>query len=210
MTKDKKAKQAARDYAATHGIPYTAARRALSGNGGKGGEPPTSGDDFNPWDDYPERRSVDELAKDAAMGECANRAGGDIDVTPDRSGSGPVATLELPDGIDRTLIGQIELDELSVDVQVEEEHEGGTLTCTVTAAATLTVEALMAKVDAHVAAEAGQVSLVDEDFNDHYAEVVSEHEVELTFEAIITPDTESVELMELTDFSQIGSGVIGS
>ena len=79
-------------------------------------------------------------------------------------------------------------------MQVDEQHEGGTLSSTVYTEATLSLRSVMAKVAAHAAVGTGQARLLDADFNAHEAEVITAHYVNLTFEATIHQDSESVDL----------------
>lgn len=96
------------------------------------------------------------------------------------------------------------MDEAATTIQVDEEFEGGTLACNVMTTGTLTVQVLMAKGNAVMAKEAGEVRIYDPDFNRHYSAVLFDVDVEATFLAILNPDYEGVE-----DFTLEGMTVIG-
>lgn len=209
MTKDKHSKRAARAYAAEHGIAYVHARRLLAGAGGGqvgSTDPPAGGghdygddrfDEFKP-------KPLSQLIEGAPQGECDRLIGETIHPTHTRGADGIAVDLTLPSGMTEPTVHQLDIPDACVDVQVDEEFEGGTLACNVTAAGMLTIEGIMSKADAINAAEAGEVQIFEAGFNRHYSSVTFDVEVEVTFEAILNPEYEGVE-----DFRFAGATVIG-
>lgn len=196
MTKDKKAKQAARDQARKLGGRYTAARRqertefsgggAASGGGG-------GGTGFGDPADFPDPPSINDLARDAVVGMCDWLSGASADPSTDRSGTGIPIAVDLHGDVSDVTISSLEIEPSSVDVHVDEAHEGGTLSCNVTATGILTIDSVMSKADAYRAEADGRL-VIQEELNNHYVSVLTRHEVDLTFEGRIDPDLESAEL----------------
>lgn len=181
MTKNRKAKRAARAYSRAAGVSYTAATRAT---------------DFKP-------KSLSELIAGAPQGVCDRLIGKDI-CGASEPRDGLVLDLDLPRGSSEPSVHEFRMDDASTTIQVDEEIEGGTLVCNVVTTGTLTVQVLMAKGDAVMASEAGQVSIYDPDFNRHYSAALFDVEVEATFHAILNPEYEGVE-----DFRLDGMTVFG-
>jgi hypothetical protein len=197
VTKQRKSKQVARALSQEAGISYTAARRAVAGGGSTNGDGGANGNGGatgggSSWDDY-EPMSVTALLGSRLQGACDQLIGAAICPHADDRSSGISIAFDLPSDMSEPTVHEFEINETSVVVNVDEEFEGGTLGCNVTSEATLTVEALMAKADAYASADVGLVRLFEEDFNDHYASVHFDIEVEMTFLAIANPEYESVE-----------------
>lgn len=208
MTIDKQAKQAARAYASKHGISYIHARRLLTARpGGPGAptNPPTGGGEDADWFDDYEPKSLYELIAGSLQGECDRLIGEPIHATEVRGTDGITVDIDLPSTMTGPSVHQFDIPDGSTDIQVDEEFEGGTVACDVTSRGTLTVEALMAKGDAINAAEAGEAEIFEADFNRHYSSVIFEVEVEVAFEAILSPEYEGIE-----NFRFAGATVIGS
>ena len=205
MTKNKQAKWAARAYGRMTGVSYTAARRATGGGGGGSGGPggPGGGPTQDAWDDF-EPKSLSELIAGAPQAECDRFIGEDIRGTS-QPGDGLVLDLDLPRGSSEPSVHAFHMDEATTTIDVDEEFEGGTLACNVMTTGTLTVQVLMAKGDAVMAKEAGQVRIYDADFNRHYSAVLFDVEVEVTFHAILNPEYEGVEDFRLDGMSVIGA-----
>lgn len=193
MTKNKKAKLAARAYSQATGVSYVAAQRLTGGGSGGPVGPQGPDGDGAEWDDWEgfEPMSLPELLAGAPQGACDRLIGDDIG----EPGSDQLLTLntDFIRGVSEPTVHQFEMSDLATDIQVQEEYEGGTLACTVVTTGTLIVHALMAKGDAVMAQEAGQVEVVDPDFNRHYAAVTFEVDAEATFMAIVNPEYEGLE-----------------
>lgn len=201
MTKNKKAKRVARSLGKTAGLSYTAARRATAnggaGAGGSGGgaggfDGGVDAPDEGEWDGF-EPISLTDLVRSCSQGECDRLIGDCIRPRGDHSSAGISVDFDLPDDVLDPSVHQIDMDESTVEVQIEEEFEGGTLACTVTAAGTLTVEGLMLKADAYTSEASELVEIFEADFNEHYSTVIFRVDVEATFLAIVNPDYEGVE-----------------
>jgi hypothetical protein len=176
MTRDKKAKKAARAYADATGISYTAARRSALIHEAL----------FEPL-------SIEELLEGAPQGACNGLIGEPIKLLDNPNAIGVSVDLDLPEAMSDPSVHQFDVDDTSTIVYVAEEYEGGTLACNVTSTGTLTVETTMSKSDAISAAEAGEVRILEADLNRHYSTVVFDVEVEATFNAIVNPEFQTVE-----------------
>lgn len=184
MTREKKAKAAARALKASTGLPYVAARRITSAPGS--GEPEYSSP------------SIEELLKPYLQGVCDGLADEPIDSFGD---------IEIPGLLDisEAAVSELQIDPLTIDVHVIEEYEGGTKVCTVFAEADLVVEGLMSKSAAAASAESGLVEIIDFDHNRHYAQVAvaAGQAVQVEFEATVTLDAESVDDVNLVQATQL-------
>jgi hypothetical protein len=200
MTTNKWLKRAARKYAAEHGTSYVQARRLLA-EGSQPASPDASDVEGNLFEERP--MSIHELIEGAPQGTCDELVGEPIHPTHERS-DGIALDMRLPSTMTEPTVHQFDIPDVSADIQVDETFDGGTLACNVTASGMLTVEALMAKADAINASEAGEVDILEADFNRHYSSVLFDVDVDVTFEAIINPESESVE-----DFRFVGAVVTG-
>lgn len=184
MTREKKAKTAARALKASAGIPYVAARRITSA----------------PGDDEPEYSSlsIEELLKPYLQGVCDGLADEPIDSLGD---------IEIPDLLDigEAAVSELQIDARTIDVHVIEDYDGGTKVCTVFAEADLAVEGLMSKSDAVTSTESGLVKIIDFDHNRHYAlvAVTAAQVVQVEFDATITQDAESVDDVNFVRATQL-------
>lgn len=184
MTREKKAKAAARALKASTGLAYVAARRITSA----------------PGDDEPEHSSpsIEELLRPSLQSVCDGLADEPIDSLGD---------IEIPDllNISEAAVSELLIDALMIDVQVIEEYDGGTKVCTVFAEANLVVEGLMSKSDAAASAESGLVEIIDFDYSRHYAQVVvaAGQAVQVQFDAIANPDAESVDDVSFVKATQL-------
>jgi len=178
VTRNKKAKSAARAVKASTGMSYTAARRRTMDS-----EPANVA------------LSREDLLAPYLQEACDGLAAESVD---------SLGNVELPSSLllEQADVDMISVDQSSVWVDVIEEYEGGTEVCCVFARADLLVEGLMLKGEAAMSASSGLVSITNPDYNRHYAAVVVEApvEVQVEFDATITLDTESVE-----DFNFIGA-----
>jgi hypothetical protein len=184
MTREKKAKAAARALKASTGLSYIAARRMTSG----------------PGDDEPQHSipSIEELLEPYLLGVCDGLADEPIDSLGD---------IEIPGflQISEATVSALQINTLTIDVQVIEEYEGGTQVCTVFAEADLVVEGLMFKSDASAWVESGFVKIIDFDHNRHYARVIvaAGQAIEVEFDAIVTLDAESVDDVNFVKATQL-------
>lgn len=180
MTKAKKAKQAARILKATLGLPYTAARRQALASGGGNGY-------FFP--------SIESLLMPYVKDICDDLVETAVDSL------GDVEPVDVP-GLTEAEVRDLVVDLSTIDVQVVEEYEGGTEACSVFAVAELFIDGLMMKGEATMSADAGLVDVIEFDFNLHYSLVAVRQKqmIQLEFNAIATPDAESVE-----DFGFVGA-----
>lgn len=136
--------------------------------------------------------SITDLVRSSLQGACDRLIGEPISYRGD-TGAGMSVDAEFPIDVTEPTVGGLDPDENTVEVQIDEEYEGGTLACNVTANAVLSIEALMSKASAYASAENGLVRIFDAEFNDHYASVIFDINVELTFLGILNPEYESVE-----------------
>ena len=100
---------------------------------------------------------------------------------------------------------QLQVDASTIDSQVVEEFEGGTMLCSVFAEASLIVEGLMGKNDAIVSAENRLVEILDLHYNPAYAlvAITAPQPVEAEFNATVTPDVESVDDVNFVRVAQL-------
>lgn len=204
VTKHKKVKQAARVLSQSAGIPYTAARRALAAGGSAGGPGGGTGPGDDGWDDY-EPMSLTELLASSLQEACDRLISEDIRPRGDNTPGGISISFDLPADMSEPSVYEFDVNEKSVIVYVDETFEGGTVACNVTAEATLAVEAIMAKADAYASEAAGLVRISEPEFNNHYAAVHFDFEVEMTFLAIANPEYESVESLVFDGATALGS-----
>lgn len=143
----------------------------------------------------------DRLVAEAIESLCADLLGEDLEA-PEFSSTWGV--LPVPEGLESPLVHELIPDLSSVESQLDEVLEGGTELHTVhEIPATLIVEGVMPKSVAFAAADNGDVSILDEDHNDHYASVMVSKpvEVEMSIAATINPDAESVADVQLSDMA---------
>lgn len=97
-------------------------------------------------------------------------------------------------------VGELALRPWTTYSQAYDEYEGGTLATTVFVQAELHVEGHMFKSEALASADSGAASVLEFDFNEHYAQVALGQTlvVEIEFNAIVTPDAESVDDFRLS------------
>lgn len=179
MTKDRKAKKAARAFSRVTGVPYTVARRATA----EGDE----ADKFN-WDDF-EPKSLDKLLAGAPQSLGDHLIGEEIGVR----GSGSTIEIEVPDDMRDPTVHAFHIPDTTIVVQVDEEFEGGTLACNGSANGKMTVQVLMSKAEAETAIATGRASMLLADWDDDDSAVGFDLEVEVNFQAIVNPDYEGVE-----------------
>lgn len=184
MTREKKAKAAARALKASAELPYTAARRLTSA----------------PGDDEPEYSSpsIEELLKPYLQGACDALVDESIDSFGD---------IEVPGLLDvsEAAVSELQIDPSTIDVHVIEDYDGGTKVCSVFAEADLAIEGLMSKGDAVISAESGLVEIIDFDHNRHYAfvAVTATQVVQVEFDATVTQDAESVDDVNIVRATQL-------
>jgi len=82
----------------------------------------------------------------------------------------------------------------TLDWQIVEEFEGGTLVGTATVRAEVSVDGYASKSDAYL--ETGEIVILDGDYNDHSSWVATTVSADLEFNLTLTPDAESVENVE--------------
>ena len=174
MTRNKKAKTAARALTSRTGMSYTRARRATR-------TAAADGETYRP-------PSREQLLEPYLQGTC------------DRLVDGPITHfLEvdltgLPELLQPAVHG-LELWPGTIVVEVVDRYDGGGEVCNISVQAALAVDGLMPKGEANLSAAIGQVEIIDAEFNRHDAAVLatSTIHVELQFSATLTPDVESVE-----------------
>jgi hypothetical protein len=197
MTRDKKAKKAARALKASENVSYTSARRSTPP---PPAPPPDDYDPVPPDDDDPGRstRSVENLVMPYLQHICDNLTDESIDSLGDVEVAGPVRVSEAA-------VHQLRVDASTIDSQVVEEFEGGTMLCSVFAEASLIVEGLMGKNDATVSAENRLVEILDFHYNRAYAlvAITAPQPVEAEFNATVTPDAESVDDVNFVRIAQL-------
>lgn len=196
MTKDKKAKKAARALSKSTGVSYTAAKRAISsmGSTGPGGR---SGS---------RARTTEELIGAGIGAVCDRLVGEAVRFRGNQHLPGTWVDIDLPPGLHEPLVHQLDIDKSTVQVHVAEVYEGGTEACNVVAEGMITVEALMAKPDAIVSANRSLVTVIDADFDHDHSSVVTSVAIEAEFEAIVNPAYESVEDLAFTGATQLAAG----
>jgi hypothetical protein len=216
MTKDRKAKDAARALKSSEDTPYVLARRleadargphnngddkAVPGGSGGVGAEYAPGPDISEWDDF-DPPSAEELLLGAVEGWAESQVNEPVDHVG--APGGLALGIDLPSGMSDPFVQEIVVHPTSLDVQVHEEFDGGTLGCNVTAEADVVIEGMMSKAEAISAETAGEVKFVDFDFTEHTASVALTAWIEATFIAIVTPESEMVDDVIFEGAVQLG------
>jgi hypothetical protein len=193
MTRDKKAKKIARAWKDVQSTSYTSARRATPPPSGGNPPPPIDYDDEDltpPGDDDAgySTPSVEKLVKPLLQRLCDDLADEPINSLQD------VQPAELA-GLSDTAVGELKVDLDTVDANVIERYEGGTMVCSVFAEASLTVEGLMTESAAATAAENGVVEILEHHIDRGHAlvAITVPQAVQVEFDATVTPDAGSVD-----------------
>jgi len=213
MSRSSRSKGRIRALQAERGLSYRAAKRLLD-NGGPAsaistritavvdaGAAPSRPDGGNADEDWDlPRPTVRELVIPALVDQCDRLTGADPGSTWDN-----VAAV-LPYDLDVLWLGEIAVDEASVELEHIESYEEDTEAFTVTAGATVRLEGTVSKAAAYSADDSYQLSILDADWNEHYAQVQSGPvQVQLQFEAIVLPMAETATLT-LTDLTVLELG----
>lgn len=184
MTKNKKAKAAARAMKASANLPYTVARRRT---------PPPDG--YDP--DY-STPSLEALLKPHLQHVCDKLVEESIDSLGDIEVPGPL-------NVSKAAVHELQVHTSTIDVHIVEEFDNGSMVCSVFAEAALMAEGLMGKGEAAISVENGLVEIIDFDYDGLYAlvAVTAAQAVEVEFDATVTLDAESVDDINFISASQL-------
>ncbi len=186
MTKNKKPKKDARALSQTAGIKYTAALRVMA-----------NAQTVDDWEVEP--KSLEELLAGGPQGACSNLIGDQI-AAP---GSHSIIEMDMPAGMYDPTVQSFDIPDHTIDVQVDEEFDGGTQACSGAATGTMRVHVVMSNEDAEAAIAAGRATY-EEQWSDSETAVTIEVEVDVAFGAIVNPGYESVEDVTLDGIEVFG------
>ncbi|MEO6703256.1 MAG: hypothetical protein ABIP57_17440, partial [Jatrophihabitantaceae bacterium] len=130
--------------------------------------------------------STVDLVRDAVESACDDLVG--VELPDDEWAASGHAYLESP-----TFYG-VSPDLSTLDWQIAEEFEGGTLVGTATVRAEVSVDGYASKSDAYL--ETGELVIIEGDYNDHTSWVATTISADIEFNLTLTPDAESVENVE--------------
>lgn len=205
MTKNSRAKQRRRALKQQRGISYLEAHRLLEPEAPSpaqvhersGGGAPTAvaaGTASVTVGGPPDPDGLTGVLYTAADDWSSRQVGQELDdVWPGFDQTSSLSRLESPE------IHELIVRPSTVDFEVDEEYEGGTLSTKFVIAADLSVEGLLYKSDALGAADSDTAVMLDFDHNDHFSRVVAVPpiRVELEFDATVSPDTQTLHDLQL-------------
>lgn len=148
-------------------------------------------------------RSVEDLLRPYIEDWCADQLGVPVeDLSHDWTDNATPWTTPLQNASVHELTPEL----YSIDTHTVDEYEGGQVALSIFVEAALRVDGILPKSDAYTAVDAGQATLLTGDWNDHDAEVLDAETLalELEFNALVTPETESVEDFQIDFVRHLG------
>ncbi|WP_276822162.1 PIN domain-containing protein [Mycolicibacterium mageritense] len=132
---------------------------------------------------------LDELLRDRIEAACEDLVGEDIGAASEEPAT--KFDIEIP-MVDNATVAEVMPDMSTLSVDVQEDFEGGTVIGEATVQAEVRFEGYATKADTYT--EAGDWTVTNFDWNDHYAAVEGEFEAEIDFRFVVV--NEDVETLE--------------